>query len=707
MALSTLYFRSCRGYVGLYSNIFRRGQKTWKLVQGYAHLSKLPRTSLSEQASKAKFRRLKNDSAAQAILKSGIGSISAAILLRIFSSRATVFCKSPNKLTKNRLLDDNANDIPDTPFDWREFLRLVMPDIWYLIVAITSAIGAAFLNIQIPLQLGEIINVISKYTKDTTGNFFEEMKVPALKIAAYYILQGMMTFVYISFLSTVGENVAVRMRTKLFEQLLKQDMQFFDKHRTGELIDRLTADVQDFKSTFKLVVSQGLRATTQSLGCVASLFIVSPKLTSIMIIVIPLIIGAGSFIGSTLRSLSRSAQAQSSRATAVADEAIGNVRTVRAFAMEAKEGELYREEVGKSRNLNIRLGVGIGAFQGLSNVALNGIALGTMFLGGWLMSRKEITAGDLMSFLVTTQTIERSLAQISLLFGQVIRGLSAGSRIFEFINSTPTIPLHGGDVIPHIDLKGDVEFKNVSFAYPSRSQQTVLKDFSLKVPGGSMVALVGLSGGGKSTVAVLLERFYDVQRGSITLDGKDLKELDPSWLRGHVIGFINQEPILFATSVMENIRYGYPEASDDEVIRAAKLANAHSFIETFPDGYKTVLGERGVTVSGGQKQRIAIARALIKDPSVLLLDEATSALDAESEKVVQEAIDAVSKGRTVLVIAHRLSTIRDANLIAVVSNGRIVETGTHNVLKKKKGLYWELIKHQELETEIKEFEEHN
>lgn len=271
----------------------------------------------------------------------------------------------------------------------------------------------------------------------------------------------------------------------------------------------------------------------------------------------------------------------------------------------------------------------------------------------------------------------------------------------QYIDQTPSIPMEGGKTIPFHALMGDISFKDVGFHYPSRPGQNILEDFNLEIPGGKMVALVGMSGGGKSTLAVLLERFYDVSRGSITVDGVDIKEFDPTWLRGRAIGFINQEPVLFATSVMENIRYGKPTATDEEVIEAAKLANADGFILGFPQGYSTVLGERGVTVSGGQKQRIAIARALVKNPSILILDEATSALDSESERIVQEALDKVVKGRTTVVIAHRLSTIRDANLIAVVSKGKIAEIGTHHELKLKKGLYWDLIKKQELEEKHK------
>ncbi|XP_050408183.1 mitochondrial potassium channel ATP-binding subunit [Patella vulgata] len=610
-------------------------------------------------------------------------------------------CKT--KKSNSRLLDKKEDDTPDPDFDWQEFLHMLWPEIWYLLASVASALAVALVNVKIPIMLGEIVNVISQFTSQTAELFMEQIKGPALRLVVLYSVQGLLTFCYITLLSTVGENVSTRMRKRLFESLIKQDIEFFDKYKTGELIDRLTSDVQDFKSSFKLCISQGLRAVTQTIGCVATLLLISVKLTGIMLAVVPAIIIGGSLIGSTLRKLSKDAQTQVAQSTAVADEALGNVRTVRAFAMEKKENELYGSELNKARKLNIQLGVGIGVFQGLANIALNGIVLGTMFAGGYMMSLHELSAGDLMSFLVATQTIERSLAHMSLLFGQVVKGISAGARVFEFINSESKIPLEGGKIIPFHSLKGDIQFKDVNFSYPTRPGQMILKNFSLDVKGGRVLALVGLSGGGKSTVAALLERFYDIDKGQITIDGQDIRDLNPTWLRGRAIGFINQEPVLFATSVMENIRYGRPDATDSEVIEAAKQAHADDFINTFPNGYSTVLGERGVTVSGGQKQRIAIARALIKNPSILILDEATSALDAESERIVQEALDNVIKGRTVLIIAHRLSTIRDADLIAVVTHGQIVEMGDHNTLKQKKGLYWELIRQQEIEEEIEEF----
>uniref|UniRef100_A0A671N2I9 Mitochondrial potassium channel ATP-binding subunit n=1 Tax=Sinocyclocheilus anshuiensis TaxID=1608454 RepID=A0A671N2I9_9TELE len=525
-------------------------------------------------------------------------------------------------------------------FSWAILWEFVRPQLLALIGAIILAFGAAALNIQIPLMLGDLVNVVARHMREQAGHYMRDIKAPAMKLLGLYGLQGLLTSGYIILLSRVGERVAADMRTTLFTSLLRQDVAFFDANKTGQLVNRLTSDIQEFKSSFKLVISQVAKAT------------------------------------------------------GVADEALGNVRTVRAFAMEDRELEMYAAEVQKSAAMNETLGTGIAVFQGLSNIVLNCIVLGTIFVGGSLMARNDMSPGDLMSFLIASQTVQRSLASISILFGQMVRGMSAGARVFEYLALEPTVPLTGGGRIPLKSLTGRVDFMNINFSYPTRPGNQILNNFNLTLPPYKTVAIVGESGGGKSTVAALLERFYEPNSGVVMLDGLDIRTLDPSWLRGHVIGFISQEPVLFGTSVMENIKFGKPSATDAEVMAAAKQANAHNFITGFPDGYNTVVGERGVTLSGGQKQRIAIARALIKNPSVLILDEATSALDAESERVVQEALDRATTGRTVLIIAHRLSTIQGADLICVMSSGRIVEAGTHLDLLSKGGLYAELIKRQ-------------
>lgn len=623
-------------------------------------------------------------------LKFILGPAALTVTARLLGPSA--HCEADVNNNKVPLEVQVKEKIPE--FSWAVLWEFVRPQLFALMGAILLAFGAAALNIQIPLMLGDLVNVVARHMREQAGHYMRDIQAPAVKLLGLYALQGLLTSGYIILLSRVGERVAADMRTTLFTSLLRQDIAFFDANKTGQLVNRLTSDIQEFKSSFKLVISQGLRSATQTVGCFVSLYFISPKLTGLTVVVLPCLVGAGALIGSFLRKLSRKAQEQVAKATGVADEALGNVRTVRAFAMEDRELEMYAAEVQKSAAMNETLGTGIAVFQGLSNIVLNCIVLGTIFAGGSLMARDDLSPGDLMSFLVASQTVQRSLASISILFGQMVRGMSAGARVFEYLALDPSVPLTGGGRIPLDSLMGRVDFMNISFSYPTRPGNQILKHFSLTLPPCKTVAIVGESGGGKSTVAALLERFYDPSSGVVMLDGLDIRTLDPSWLRGHVIGFISQEPVLFGTSVMENIRFGKPSATDAEVVSAAKQANAHNFITGFADGYNTVVGERGVTLSGGQKQRIAIARALVKNPSILILDEATSALDAESERVVQEALDRATTGRTVLIIAHRLSTIQAADLICVMSNGRIIEAGTHLELLSKGGLYAELIKRQ-------------
>uniref|UniRef100_A0A8C3M5Z0 ATP binding cassette subfamily B member 8 n=1 Tax=Chrysolophus pictus TaxID=9089 RepID=A0A8C3M5Z0_CHRPC len=396
------------------------------------------------------------------------------------------------------------------------------------------ALGAALLNVQIPVLLGQLVDVVARGARTHLEGYLQAARPPALRLLGLYSLQALLTFGYIALLSHVGEKVAASMRKALFVSLLRQDVAFFDAHRTGQLVARLTADVQEFKSSFKLIISQGLRSSTQAAGCVLSLYLLSPRLTALLLLVLPVLVSAGTALGSVLRALSRQAQEQVAKATGVADEVLGNVRTVRAFAMEERQAGAYW---GPRCIGGQELFGGVRTFLGWQ-----GIVLGTIFVGGSLMAGDQLSPGDLMSFLVASQTVQRSLANISILFGQVVRGLSAGARVFEFMTLEPQVPLRGGDTIPSHSLLGQVAFKHVAFSYPTRPGHPVLQDFSLTLPPGETVAIVGPSGGGKSTVAALLERFYEPTRGTITLDGRDIASLDPSWLRGRRVAYFLTYP---------------------------------------------------------------------------------------------------------------------------------------------------------------------
>ncbi|XP_070490856.1 mitochondrial potassium channel ATP-binding subunit [Chironomus tepperi] len=583
-------------------------------------------------------------------------------------------------------------------FEWKLFWSYLSKHIIKLLGAIAAALAVAYLNISIPSLLGELINTLSKYAGDMHGtakDFLNDAKEPAFKLISSYFAQSAFTFIYIYLLSNIGEQMAMEIRRDLFQNILMQDIEFFDKNRSGELVNRISTDVQDFKSSFKQTISQGLRSVAQLIGGSISLFLISSQLACIALVSIPSAILIGSILGRKLRELSKKSQAQNEKATSVCAEALGNIRTVKSCAAEHIELMFFEQEVEESKALSQNLGVGIAMFQALTNMFLNCMVLGTLYFGGHLMSSNSISAGELMAFLVASQNIQRSLAQGSILMGNVIRGLTAGARVFEYMIVEPKIDLISGRVIDDNDLRGEIRFENVNFSYPSRPDQAVLKDFSLTLKSGQTVALVGMSGSGKSTVAQLLERFYEPSSGAIYLDDIKLSELSPLWLRNDVIGYIDQQPILFACSILDNIRYGRENATVDEIIEVSKKSQSHDFIEKLPDKYATQVGERGAQLSGGQRQRVSIARALIKEPIVLILDEATSALDSNSEAEVQKALDCAIVNRTTLIIAHRLSTIKNADLIVLVDNGRIKEKGTHDELMKKKGLYYDLVRQQE------------
>ncbi|KAI9497326.1 P-loop containing nucleoside triphosphate hydrolase protein [Zychaea mexicana] len=578
----------------------------------------------------------------------------------------------------------------------RDIWNLIRPDLLLMGCIILTAVAAAFIQLQTPLITGELINIISSGSSALLASAgISQLNRPALKLFGLLSAQGILTFAHISLVSIFGENVAKRLRAQLFSAMVRQDMSFFDSHRSGELVGRLTTDVADFKHTFKQLVTQGLKSVTQTVGSAIHLFRISTPLTLTMLGTMPVLYVLLNVYGAYLRKLSRHSKDIDGKASGVAGEVISNMRTVRAFAAEDKEMNHYSEACDRLASTSRKLGFHVGMFQGLTNVSIGCMVLTVLYYGGSLVVRNELTGGELMSYMLSTQTAQQSLVSLGVLFGQTIKAAASATRVFEFIHMEPAVPIKGGDTL--LNVWGDVRFQDIGFAYPSRPEHQVLEKFNLHVPQGTTVALCGSSGSGKSTIASLLERFYEPIAGTVFLDGHDLSEMDPSWLRQQ-IGFINQEPVLFATSILENIRYGRPDASMEQVQQAARQANAETFIESFPDGYDTVVGERGAALSGGQKQRIAIARAILKDPKILILDEATSALDTHSEKVVQDALDKVMKGRTVLVIAHRLSTIRAADMIVVMGRvpGNIVEMGTHDELMAKRGVYFKL--NNQLET---------
>lgn len=492
--------------------------------------------------------------------------------------------------------------------------------------------------------------------------------------------------------TTAGERIVLRLRERLYRHLMAQEIGFFDGQRTGELLSRLTADTGVIQNAVSINISMALRHGAQTVGGLALLFWVSPILAGVMLLAAPAVAGAAVWFGRRIRMLSRMVQDRLADANRVAEETLAGIRTVRAFSREPDERARYAKAVQRAFDATRRRIVSIAWFSGGASLGGYAAIAAVLWFGGRMVVGGQLSAGELTSFILYTLIVAFSLGSLADLWTDFMRASGAADRVFDLLDRPSRIPNEGGRTLRAV--RGEVRFESVRFAYPTRPDVTVLRDFSLTLAAGEVVALVGPSGSGKSTVAALLSRFYDPVEGVVRLDGTPLTALDPSWLRSQV-GVVSQEPVLFSTSVEQNIRYGRRDASRAEIEAAARAAHAHAFVTGFPEGYATPVGERGVQLSGGQKQRVAIARAILENPPVLILDEATSALDAESEHLVQDALDHLQEGRTTLVIAHRLSTVKRASRVAVLADGQLRQVGTHDALMgERDGLYRRLVERQ-------------
>ncbi|WP_257461049.1 ABC transporter ATP-binding protein [Archangium lipolyticum] len=513
----------------------------------------------------------------------------------------------------------------------------------------------------------------------------------ALGVIAVFAVQAVADALRYYFFTTAGERIVTRLRHDLFSSLVAQEVAFFDEHKTGEITSRLTADTQVLQNAVSNNIAIALRSGAQAVGGLALLLYTSPILTLLMLAVVPPVVVATVLFGRRIRQTSRKVQAALAEANGVADEVFSGIRTVRAFAAERQEVGRYRHGLGHAVELareRTRLSTAYVVSTSFASIIAASMVL---WYGSRLMLRGEFSIGSLTSFLVYSILVATALSGLTDLWADLMRASGSAERVFEMLDRQPSMPSTGGERIR--ELRGQVEFQAVRFAYPSRPDVPVLQEIDLVLQPGEVVALVGPSGGGKSTLAALLARMYDPQGGRILVDGVELRTLDPEWLRQQ-IGSVAQEPMLFSGPIADNIRYGRADATDAEVEAAARAANAHVFISRFPEGYRTLVGERGVQLSGGQKQRIAIARAVLKNPRLLVLDEATSALDAESEHLVQEALERLMQGRTTLIIAHRLSTVIGADRVLVLEGGRVVQSGNHATLMGQDGLYRRLVERQ-------------
>lgn len=560
---------------------------------------------------------------------------------------------------------------------WAEIVRLIKvarPEIRWLSISFVFLLISSAVTMSIPFSVGRILDIATS-SKDETTVLGLTLTQFFIGFAAFMTLGAFANFGRVVLLRIVGERVVARLRTQLYRRTYVQDAEFFDANRVGDLISRLGSDTVIVGKSITQNMSDGVRAIVSGATGFAAMAWLSPQLTSVILLMFPPIAVGAFFYGRFMRNISRQIQRNLGTLTKIAEERLGNIKTSQAFAGEIQEIGRYNKQVRKIFELGRKESIIAATFFGSTGWAGNMTILALLVVGGNLVRSGAMTMGDLTSFMMYTVFAGSSLFGVSGFYSELMKGVGAASRLFELQDRHPTIPATVGKKIT--SAQGPIHFSGVSFAYPTRPAVNIFNNLDFEIPSGSNVCIVGPSGGGKSTVASLLLRFYNPTEGTITINGVDVKDMNVKSLRRR-IGMVAQEPVLFSGSIAENIAYGIPNAPRADIIAAARKANC-GFISDFPEGLETQVGARGAQLSGGQKQRIAIARALLKDPDILILDEATSALDAESETLVNAALAALLQGRsTTISIAHRLSTIKRSDKIIVLSSeGTVAELGSY------------------------------
>lgn len=590
----------------------------------------------------------------------------------------------------------DEREIPEGPVQWVRLIAYLRPHIRYLLIAFVALIISAGLSLVFPAVIGgvgELPGVLDSVLEESN---LELLDTITLVLLGVFLLRAGTQFIETYFLNLIGEKIVVDLRKELYAHLQNLSLHFFTERRVGELVSRISSDVTVVRTALTNNIVTLLQQAITMVGAVVIMFLLNWRLSLFIIITIPIIMVIAFAFGFYLRRISTEVQDEIASSTTVAEEALQNVREVKSFAREPYEVKRYDGAVDRAFAAAVRLLWVRSVFGSLvAFLGFGGLAM-VLWFGGREVLEGRLTGGELIAFLLYGFTIAGAFAALVGLYTSFQEALGATKRVFQILDTTSTIEdSPNAKTLPTVE--GRITFENASFSYDER--QIVLENINLDIASGEIVALVGPSGAGKSTMFNLIPRFYDPVEGKIAIDGYDLRDVTQESLRTQV-GIVPQETLLFGGSIRENILYGRLDATEDELIEAAKAANAHDFITNLPDGYETIVGERGTRLSGGQRQRVAIARAILKDPRILLLDEATSSLDNESEHLVQEALTRLMQGRTTVMIAHRLSTIRVAHRIAVLDQGKIIELGSHEELMAQNGLYTKLYEMQFREEDL-------
>ncbi len=553
-------------------------------------------------------------------------------------------------------------------------------------------VGLFFLLLSSVLFLAfpAIIQVMVDVAVDKAPKYGLPNSINEIGLIAFSILfvVAVASFFRIRLFVEVAEKALADIRRDTYFRMITLPMNFFANRRVGELNSRISADLSQIQDTLTTTLAEMIRQLILLVGGIAILVYVSGKLTVFLLCVLPVIVIAGVFFGKALRKISKSAQDKLAESNTIVEETLQGISNVKAFVNEAHEASRYNKSLREVVQIAVRGANYRGVFASFIVFCLFGAILGVLWYGTFLIKQGELSIGDLSAYVFYSFFVGAAMGSFPELYANVQKAIGASERVLEILDEEhEQISIDPKDNAVKQVLNGKISFQNTFFNYPSRKDITVLKGVSFDANAGEKIAIVGPSGAGKSTIASLILKFYSLQNGAILFDGKNIDELSVTDIRNQV-AIVPQDVILFGGTIKENIAYGKLSATDNEIMEAAKKANAHQFVSGFPEGYETVVGERGVKLSGGQRQRIAIARALLKDPVILILDEATSSLDSESEKLVQEALEILMKNRTSIIIAHRLSTIREADKIIVLENGQIIESGTHKELSQiEDGLY--------------------